>query len=282
MAQRIAREEIFRRLAGVRSRGEPILGAGASAGIIAKCAEIGGADLLIIYSTGKSRLMGLPTSRIGDSNAITQAMLDEISNVTKTIPLIAGVEATDPTRLDLSRLLDRFIEHDISGVINFPTILMMPGYADKREMVGLGFSREVEMIRVARSKDLFTLAYVFDAEQAKRVADAGCDCICAHVGVTKGGLVSVKDDRPLRELAASVQGIIEGARSVAPDILCLAHGGGFSAPEDTRALYELTDAEGFVGASSIERIPIERAVVDVVKAFKAVPLHMRGQQGAAQ
>src|SRR5688572_26341462 len=125
MAHRIARSEILSRLRRVIAAGQPILGAGSSAGIIAKCAEIGGADLIIVYSTGKSRLMGLPTSRIGDSNAITMQMCDELSNVVGNVPIIAGVEATDPTRLDLYRLLDQFIQHDVSGIINFPTILMM-------------------------------------------------------------------------------------------------------------------------------------------------------------
>lgn len=272
MAERISRSEILARLQKTRKSGRPIIGAGASAGIIGKCAEIGGADLLIIYSTGKSRLMGLPTSRIGDSNAITLTMLTEISNVTKAIPMVAGVEATDPTRLDLLRLLDRFIEHDASGVINFPTVLMMPSYAKTREMVGLGFSREVELIRVARKKDLFTMAYVFEPEQAKRMADAGCDCICAHVGITKGGLVPVRDDRPMTELADTVQRLLDAARQINPEVIGIAHGGGYSSPEDTRLLYSQTDAEGFVGASSIERIPLETAVIDVVKKFKATPM----------
>jgi predicted TIM-barrel enzyme len=272
MAERISRQEILARLDKIRGSRRPIIGAGASAGIIAKCAEIGGADMLIVYSTGKSRLMGLPTSRIGDSNAITLSMLTEISNVTKDTPLIAGVEATDPTRLDLSRLLDSFIQHDTSGVINFPTVLMMPGYAETREMLGLGFSREVEMIRVANRKDLFTMAYVFEPDQARRMADAGCDCVCAHVGVTKGGLVPVRDDRPMDELAASVQRLLDAAREVNPNIIRLAHGGGYSSPADTRFLYAQTDAEGFVGASSIERIPVEAAVVDVVREFKATTM----------
>lgn len=272
MAERIARTEILARLNSARASRKPIVGAGASAGIIAKCAEIGGADLLIIYSTGKSRLMGLPTSRIGDSNEITRRMLVEISNVTKNVPLIAGVEAVDPTRLDLNRLLDQFIACDASGVINFPTVLMMPTYAEKREMVGLGFSREVELIRVARRKELFTLSYVFQPDQAIRMVEAGCDCICAHVGVTRGGLVPVHDDRSPDELAEPVQRIIDAARSVNPDVICVAHGGGYSSPEDTRSLYEKTNAEGFIGASSIERIPVERAVVGIVEAFKSVPM----------
>lgn len=282
MAHRIPRREILENLRRVIASGKPILGAGSSAGLIAKCAEIGGADLIIVYSTGKSRLMGLPTSRIGDSNAITMDMCDEISNVLRDLPIIAGVEATDPLRLDLSRLLDRFIEHDASGVINFPTVLMMPGYADLREKVGLGFSREVELMRVAGRKDLFTMAYVFTPEQAERMVDAGADCIVAHVGPTAGGLVPLREERPFDVLAAIVQGIFAGAKAVSPDVICIAHGGGFSSPDDTRELYARTAAVGFVGASSIERIPIERAVVSVVREFKSIPLSRAGVAARVQ
>jgi len=278
MAYRIPRTEILARLARVRASGQPILGAGASAGIIAKCAEIGGADLIVVYSTGKSRLMGLPTSRIGDSNAITLGMVDEISNITKDIPIIAGIEATDPTRLDLSRLLDTYIAHDASGVINFPTILMMADYAKKREVVGFGFSRELELIRVARAKDLFTMAYVFEPEQARQMAQAGCDCIVAHVGATVGGLVAYKEERSFEVLAKIVQGLFDAAKAVNNDVIRLGHGGGFSSPDDTRELYARTDAQGFVGASSIERIPIEKAVIGVVREFKGIGLGEKTKQ----
>ena len=277
MAKKFTRRQILERLEKNIDEGKPIIGAGCSAGIIAKCAEIGGADLIIVYSTGKSRLMGLPTTRLGDSNAVTLDMFEEIQNVVKDTPIIAGVGATDPTRMDLKRLLKRFSDTGYSGVINFPTVMVFTGwYRDSREQVGLGASREFEMISLAHDIDLFTMAYVFDSEAARATAEAKVDCIVAHVGGTAGGLVGLKA-KSYPEAAAVVQEIITAAKSINPHVICLAHGGPFATPKDTVYLYEHTDAVGFVGASSIERIPVERAVLQCVKEFKSVPIKQKGK-----
>jgi len=272
MRKRFTREEILNRLNKTISGGKPVIGAGSSAGIIAKCAEIGGADLIIVYSTGKSRLMGLPTTRLGDSNKVTISMAEEILNVVKDTPVIGGIEAADPTTMDLDLMIDRFIDAGYSGFINFPTVGMFTSYRKKRESVELGFSREVEMVKLARNRDIFTMAYVFNPEDTKEIVEAGADCICTHVGPTKGGLVGFKGVKSLDETVKAIQKMVEAAKSVNPDVICLSHGGPVETPEDTKYIYEHTDVVGYVGASSIERIPVERAVTDIVRQFKAVKI----------
>lgn len=270
------RNEILARLRGSLDGGRPILAAGSSCGLVAKCAAQGGADLLVVYSTGLSRLRGLPTSRIGDSNATTLQMADEILNVVTDVPVVGGVEAWDPTRLDLERLLDAFAAARFSGVINYPTISTMgETWRARRERVGLGFSREVELIRRAREREVFTMAYVATPDDARRMAEAGVDCLVPHVGATGGGLAGHDTDRSAEDELAELAAMAEAGGAVRDDLLVLAHGGKLSEPQDLEAVYARTGCVGFVGASSVERIPIERAVVDVVDRFKRVPLPAR-------
>ncbi|MCY4061262.1 MAG: phosphoenolpyruvate hydrolase family protein [Chloroflexi bacterium] len=265
------------RLRGTLANGDVIIGAGCSAGIVAKCAELAGADLIVCYSTGRSRIMGLRTEVIGHSNPRTLDMYDEISNVVNDTPIIAGIEANDQTTYDLEIVIDRFVDQGFDGFINFPTVGNHERISDffLREYENIassinqpwGFAREVELIRLLRLRDIFTMCYVFSAEQAGRMAQAGVDVVCAHVGGTAGGLIGFPAD-PMEESLDNAQRIMEGAWEVDPNVICLAHGGPFAEPEDTRVLYERTDAQGFVGASSIERIPIEKAVMSAVKTFK--------------
>ncbi|MCY3866825.1 MAG: phosphoenolpyruvate hydrolase family protein [Chloroflexi bacterium] len=265
------------RLRSTLANGDVIIGAGCSAGIVAKCAELGGADFIVCYSTGRSRIMGLRTEVIGHSNPRTLDMYDEISNVVNDTPIIAGIEANDQTTYDLETMIDRFVDHGFDGFINFPTVGNHERISDffLREHENIassinqpwGFAREVELIRLLRLRDIFTMCYVFSAEQAARMAQAGVDVVCAHVGGTAGGLIGFPAD-PMEESLENAQRIMEGAWEVDADVICLAHGGPFAEPEDTHVLYERTDAQGFVGASSIERIPIEKAVMSAVKTFK--------------
>jgi len=279
MGQRFTREEILRRLRKTSEEGKPIIAAGSSAGIIAKCAELGGADLIMVYSSGKARIRGLQTTLVEDSNAVTLEMFEEIDNVVKDTPIIAGIDATEPPAgRDLAELVRRFVDTGFSGIINFPTYGFFEDetWRRNREAEGIGFSREVELIRVARNMDVFTMAYVFFPQDARAMAEAGVDCMVPHAGGTAGGLVGFDAIAvPLENAAAGVQKMIEATRQVNPDVICLAHGGPIAAPEDTRYLYEHTEASGFVGASSIERIPVERAVTEVVEAFKNFQLKRR-------
>ncbi len=260
-------EGLHRRIA----TGKAVLAAGCSAGIIARSAEEAGTDLIVVYSTGKSRLMGLPTWRFGDSNLGTLEMAAEILNVVKSTPVIGGVEANDPTRKDLDALLDRFQAAGFDGVINFPTLTNMPDQRRRAEMVGYGFDREVDAISLARSRDLFTMAYVASAEDAAAMAAAGADVIVTHSGPTTGGTVGYEDDRSVESVCRQAQALIDAAVAENPDVIPLLHGGRLATPAEVRKALVLTSAVGFVGASSIERIPVERAIRAVVREFRDLP-----------
>jgi predicted TIM-barrel enzyme len=224
--------------------------------------------------------MGLPTTIMGNVNEDMIKLLPELTNVVKDTPIIASLEATDPRWMDLCQLIDEVASVGYSGVLNYPTLSPLLGHERRqvRESVGLGFGREVQMMRAARKKNLFTIAYTFNAEDAKHMAEAGVDCLVAHVGSTRGGLAGFKSIS-LEEGVELVQEMIRVAKSIDPQIICLAHGGPFSTPEDTQYLYQHTDVVGFVGASSIERIPIEKAVREAVIQFKSISLPKKQRMG---
>ena len=275
MAKRLTRKEILSRLRATVGEGKPIVAAGSSAGIIAKCAELGGADLIMVYSSGRERLRGRQTSIVENSNEETLKMYDEIQAVVEDTPVIGGIHATESPGSDLTELVKKFVDTGFSGIINFPTFGFFDdkSWRKSKEAEGTGFSREIELIRIAHSMNVFTMAYVFFPADARAMAEAGVDCMVAHAGGTAGGLVGFDSlAMPLKDAAALVQKIIRATKKVNPDIVSLAHGGPIVFPEDTRYIYEHTDAAGFVGASSIERIPIERAVRGIVEEFKGIPL----------
>jgi predicted TIM-barrel enzyme len=286
MSVTFTRQQVLQRLRSEVAAGRTLLGAGCSAGIIAKCAEIGGADLIITYSTGRTRMMGLPTTVITGpaSNHTTLSMAPELFNVVRSTPVIAGVEANDFEHLDLERSLDRFVTSGFSGVINFPTVglndnLIVGGLAQRNyiEKMAVGFrqehwgwSREVEMIRRLRDRDIFTMTYVCSPDDAAEMADAGADAICAHVGATVGGMTGFDARGETDELLERAQSILDAAAAVNPDAIPMVHGGPFYDPASTAVIYEQTTAVGFVAASAVERIPVEEAVRGVCEQFKAL------------
>ncbi len=272
MGRTFTREEVIDRLNATVRRGHPIIGSGASVGIVAKCAEIGGTDLIVIYSTGRTRIMGLPTRVLYDSNRLTLEMHEEIWQVVNDTPLIAGIDANDPYNMDHERLLRRFMDAGVSGIIHCPQVSVFgEQYRKSNDSAGFGFDREMALTALAHKKGLFNMVYCFTPQDAADMASAGADCIVAHAGGTRGGLVGYVG-KDYDDACALVNSVIDAARSVNPDIICLAHGGPFAEPEDTKVIYERTGAVGFVGASSMERIPIERAVIDAVKQFREIPL----------
>jgi predicted TIM-barrel enzyme len=282
-------DEIMKRLRKTIADGRPVVAAGASAGIIAKCAEIGGADLLIVYSTGRSRMMGLPTWELGHSNPVTLGMYDEIANVADEVPIVGGAEAQDPTSRRLSRLIDDFQSTGFDGIINFPTYGMqdledrsgvdLRGHED-RSSVGLGFGREVELIRLTAERGMFTVAYVHTRAQAQAMAAAGVHVQVPHAGWTTGGIAGAGTSTALtlEQACETVQDLAEVTWQENPDAIVIGHGGPLAAPEDTMYLYEHTDLQGFLGASSIERIPVEQAIVGITRAFKDQHLRSHAAQ----
>jgi predicted TIM-barrel enzyme len=272
MGRRIfKRAEILARLRSCIEKRGPIIGAGSSCGLIAKCAEAGGADLIIVYSTGLSRLKGLPTAQFGDANNTTIGMAEEILNVVKDTPVIGGIEASDPRYWDLDYLISKFMAVGYSGIINFPTVgFHAPGttWRDNKDHIGLGMTREYDLIREANAEDIFTMAYAFRVEEALEMVKAGLDVLVVHVGGTSGGMTGFAA-KPFEVCGALVNEMIATCRKVRPDLICLAHGGPFDQPENLAYLYENTSAQGFVGASSVERIPVEQAVTKAVQGFKA-------------
>ncbi|MGW1926319.1 phosphoenolpyruvate hydrolase family protein [Streptomyces massasporeus] len=271
----ISRQDVLDRLRAQVAAGRPIVGAGAGTGLSAKCAEEGGVDLLIIYNSGRYRMAGrgslaglLP---YGDANAIVQDMAREVLPVVRDTPVLAGVCGTDPfRRMDL--FLDQLKAMGFAGVQNFPTVGLYDGtFRVNLEETGMGYGLEVDMVRAARERDLLTAPYVFDPEQAADMARAGADVLVPHVGLTTKGAIGAGTAMTLDQAAAAVQEMHDAAKRVNPGILVLCHGGPIAEPEDARHVLErTTGVVGFFGASSIERLPTERAITEQTRAFKAL------------
>jgi predicted TIM-barrel enzyme len=266
------RTEILAHLREQIAAGRPIIGAGSSSGLIARSAAAGGADIIIVYNTGRTRLMGLATSHLlNHANPTTIAMYPEIANVVTNRPIIGGAEAQDPYYLnDLGRLVDDYRRTGFDGLINFPTTGPDPVRGAERASIGLGLQRDFDMVEIARAKDYFTICYGYTVDQTVGLAAAGCDVIVPHAGWTTGGLAGAGESALSLDAACEhVQHLIDLARKENPEVICLSHGGPLAGAEDTLYLYEHTDAQGFLGASSVERIPVEAAVIDTVKALKS-------------
>jgi predicted TIM-barrel enzyme len=273
----VTREEALRRLRGQVERGQPIIGAGAGTGLSAKCAEAGGADLIIIYNSGRYRMAGrgslaglLP---YGDANAIVVEMAGEVLPIVRETPVLAGVCGTDPFRV-MSVFLRRLRELGFAGVQNFPTVGLFDGvFRQNLEETGMGYELEVEMIREAHNLDLLTAPYVFDAEGARRMAEAGADVLVPHMGLTTSGTIGAATAITLDEAVERVQTMHDAAKEVDPDVLVLCHGGPIAEPEDAAYVLGRTQGVvGFFGASSMERLPTEVALTETVRRFKAISI----------
>jgi len=273
----IARKEILKRLKAQVKAGKPIVGCGAGTGISAKFAEAGGADLIIIYNSGRYRMAGRGSLAglmpYGDANGIVVEMAAEVLPVVKDTPVLAGVCGTDPFRL-MPIFLKQLKEIGFSGVQNFPTVgLIDGGFRANLEGTGMGYDKEIEMIRLASEADLFTSPYVFDQDQAKAMAEAGADQLVAHVGLTTAGSIGAAVALSLDDAVAKVMNIAEAGRKVRKDILVICHGGPLDEPQNVgTALAKMPGIQGFFGASSIERLPTERAIRGQVESFKTMKL----------
>jgi len=272
------RKEVINRLRATLRRGEPIIAAGAGTGISAKFIEKGGADLIIIYNSGRFRMSGHGSTcglmAYGDANAVAMEIGEyEVLPIVEEVPVICGVHATDPRRRMWHWLL-QVKEMGFSGVNNFPTHCIVDGqFRQVLEETGMSVKKEFEMVALARKMDLFTVVYVAAPEEARAMAEAGADAIIAHIGTTIGGSIGVTDATcTLDEAVERCQNIINAASRVRKDILFLSHGGPISTPEDAAYINKHTDCVGFVGASSLERMGVEKSLVDITRRFKAIPV----------
>ena len=271
----IPREEILGRLRAQVDAGRPIIGCGAGTGISAKFAEAGGADVIIIYNSGRYRMAGRGSLAglmpYGDANSIVMEMAAEVLPVVKDTPVQAGVCGTDPFRL-MPVFLKELKEMGFSGVQNFPTVGLFDGkMRNNLEATGMGYDKEVEMVALAHEIDLFTTPYVFTPDEARAMVNAGADLMVCHVGLTTAGSIGAGEAFTLDEGIDLVMGMADAAWAINPDQLVICHGGPFDEPENVGvALKKMPGIVGFFGASSIERLPTERAIRGQVEAFKAL------------
>jgi predicted TIM-barrel enzyme len=281
----MTREEALARLRAQVRDGRPIIGAGAGTGLSAKCAEAGGADLIIIYNSGRYRMAGrgslaglLP---YGDANAIVLEMAGEVLPIVESTPVLAGVCGTDPFRL-MPVFLRQVKEIGFSGVQNFPTVGLFDGtFRQNLEETGMGYGLEVEMIRAAHELDLLTCPYVFTPDDARAMTEAGADVLVPHMGLTTSGTIGAQTAKTLDESVELVQAMHDAAVEVDPGVLVLCHGGPIAEPDDAAYVLERTSGVvGFFGASSMERLPTEVAMTENMKRFKAIPVRVpEGDRG---
>ena len=276
---RYTREQVLERLRAQVAAGRPVVGAGAGTGISAKFAEAGGADLIIIYNSGRFRMAGhgslAGVLAYGDANAIVKEMGErEVLPVVRETPVIAGVMGTDPLR-QMGYLLRELDALGFAGINNFPTVGLIDGrFRLELERTGMGFGKEVAMIGLAHAMGFFTAVYVFNPDESTAMARAGADVIIAHMGLTVGGSIGLErgDAMQLEAAPAAVQAIGEAAWAVNKEAMLLCHGGPIATPEDAAYVLARCGAVGFVGASSMERLPVETAITETMRQFKAVPL----------
>jgi len=272
------KQEVRDRLQKTIDSRSAIIVAGAGTGISAKFIEKGGADMIIIYNSGRFRMSGHGSTAglmaYGDANAVAMEIGEfEVLPVVEEIPVICGVHGSDPRRR-MWHFLGQVKDMGFSGVNNFPTHSIVDGhFRNVLEETGMSFQKEVEMINLASRMDLFTIVYVGKPEEAKQMAQAGADAVIAHVGTTVGGSIGVTGATcSIDEAAERTQSIIDAVRAANPDTFLLAHGGPINTPEDVKIILEQTDVQGFVGASSLERMGVEQSLTDLTKKFKSLKL----------
>jgi len=272
---RIARNEILRKLRAKVRRREPIIGGGAGTGLSAKCEEAGGIDLIVIYNSGRYRMAGRGSlaglMAYGSANDIVVDMAREVLPVVKATPVLAGVNGTDPFMIR-----DHFLQHladlGFSGIQNFPTVGLFDGVIRRQlEETGMGYALEVETIRAARKLDLLTTPYVFSEADAREMARAGADIVVCHLGLTTGGAIGAETALKLKDCVPLIERWAAAARTVNPDVIVLCHGGPIAEPKDAAfILKHCPGCNGFYGASSVERLPTEKAITETTRKFRSI------------
>jgi predicted TIM-barrel enzyme len=272
---RIERQILIDRFQEMIRDGQPIVGGGAGIGLSAKCEEAGGIDLIVIYNSGRYRMAGRGSLAgllaYGNANEIVLEMAHEVLPVVKSTPVIAGVNGTDPF-CNFDHFLDQLKAIGFSGVQNFPTVGLIDGvFRANLEETGMGYGLEVDLVRMARAKNLLTTPYVFNADEARAMTLAGADIIVAHMGLTVGGAIGARTALALDDCVPTINAIAAAARAVRDDVIILSHGGPIAQPEDAGyILAKCPNCHGFFGASSMERLPAEIALTQQTRKFKSL------------
>jgi predicted TIM-barrel enzyme len=272
---RIMRDALMSRFRAMVEAGQPIVGGGAGTGLSAKCEEAGGIDLIVIYNSGRYRMAGRGSLAgmlaYGNANEIVVEMAREVLPVVRHTPVLAGVNGTDPF-CNFDFFLDQLKALGFSGVQNFPTVGLIDGtFRAGLEETGMGYGLEVEMISLACGKDLLTTPYVFNPDEARAMAEAGADILVAHMGLTTGGSIGAASALSLDDCVERINAIGDAGRRVRSDIILLCHGGPIAEPDDARyVLSRCPGCHGFYGASSMERLPTEVALVQRTRDFKQI------------
>ena len=272
---RFERKALLEKFQDMKRRRIPIVGGGAGTGLSAKCEEEGGIDLMVIYNSGRYRMAGRGSLSgilaYGNANDIVMEMAREVLPVTKRTPVLAGVNGTDPFCI-FDKFLDDLKAVGFSGIQNFPTVGLIDGILRANlEETGMSYGLEVDLIKLANSKDMLTTPYVFNASEAAAMAEAGADIIVCHLGLTTGGSIGSKTALELKDCPALVDEWAEAALKVNKDAFVIVHGGPVSMPNDAEFILKNTkNCHGFYGASSMERLPTEVALVEQTKRFKAI------------
>src|SRR5829696_7994375 len=271
----MTRQEALERLRAEVAKGSPIIGAGAGTGLSAKMAEAGGADMIIIYNSGRYRMAGRGSLSglmpYGDANAIVVEMAAEVLPIVRETPVLAGVCGTDPFRR-MEVFLDELKRLGFAGVQNFPTVGLIDGlFRANLEETGMGYELEVEMIGLARERELLTAPYVFDVASAEAMTRAGADVLVPHMGLTTKGSIGARTARSLDDCVALIQEMHDAAVAINPDVTVLCHGGPIAEPDDAQYVLERTrGVVGFFGASSMELLSNDTATTENMRRFKAV------------
>lgn len=267
------RAELVEKFHAMALAGEPIIGAGAGTGLSAKCEESGGADLIVIYNSGRYRMAGRGSLAgllaYGNANDVVVEMAAEVLPVVEHTPVLAGVNGTDPFML-ADRFLRELADLGFAGIQNFPTVGLIDGvFRANLEETGMGYHLEVELIEAAHTADLLTTPYVFSAADARAMTAAGADIIVCHMGLTTGGSIGANTSKSLDECVALIDECAQAALDIREDVLVLCHGGPIAMPDDAAYVFRAArHCHGFYGASSMERLPVESALTEQVRAFK--------------
>ena len=279
--KQFSRQEILDRLREKIKNNQPIVMGGAGIGLVAKAADKAGIDMIMAYNTGPMRMDGHGSFAgylaYSDSNAVTMELGSKILLVVENTPVIAGIGAGDPYR-DIGQLITKMMEIGFSGIINVPTAGVYGGEMRQHiDHTGLGYPKEIDLIRMCNERDIFSVAYVYDRDQAMKMTEAGVDIVSPHVGYTTGGMVAARQDvaPDLENACELTEEMCSAARSVRSDVILISHGGPFNDPESVQYCFDHTSVHGYMGASSIERIPVEKAITEVVTQFRALKINNR-------